>query len=391
MTDARWAGLDGGNPLHFLASLGILRLLSLSDSSVTLRWTWSGGGWRPTFATGPDLAGGTVIAELLSSWLIALSRSSARGSGTQRRVRDLKADLKKLWKERKDAEQAVRAEAKGEGLSKSEAAERVRAAVRDLDRRIEEAQASLDRASDELTDQLGSGIAHLGDIIGVPVDLFRRRAADALERWLASRGAARARPPETDDPDLVVDALAAQASDGVVEKGLVVPTPYSFSNGASGQCLLKDFRGCAAVCTPRTLDDLANGEPSGRDGISGLNWDPADQRSYALQWRNPEKGKLAEAAPNALAFVGLTLLPLLPGSRHRAVAWRSGPEGQAFSWPLWEARLRHRPVRALLATSLWREERSLTALRPYGIVDVRESARINPTGKRPFFAPSRSL
>lgn len=40
-------GLDGTNPLGFLATLGTLRVLSLGRHSVKLSWRLSGGTWRP--------------------------------------------------------------------------------------------------------------------------------------------------------------------------------------------------------------------------------------------------------------------------------------------------------------------------------------------------------
>lgn len=40
-------GLDGTNPLGFLAALGVFRVLSLQKNGVKLAWQLSGGTWRP--------------------------------------------------------------------------------------------------------------------------------------------------------------------------------------------------------------------------------------------------------------------------------------------------------------------------------------------------------
>ena len=40
-------GLDGTNPLGFLAGLGALRVLSIQTNGVKLAWKLSGGTWRP--------------------------------------------------------------------------------------------------------------------------------------------------------------------------------------------------------------------------------------------------------------------------------------------------------------------------------------------------------
>ena len=53
------SGLDGSNPLGFLAAVGVLRVLSDANScTVRLAWTRTGEGWRPLLAgTGGDQYG----------------------------------------------------------------------------------------------------------------------------------------------------------------------------------------------------------------------------------------------------------------------------------------------------------------------------------------------
>lgn len=42
-------GIDGANPLGYLAALGVLRLLTLrsSESTIRMKWVQSAGAWRP--------------------------------------------------------------------------------------------------------------------------------------------------------------------------------------------------------------------------------------------------------------------------------------------------------------------------------------------------------
>ncbi|MCX7700485.1 MAG: hypothetical protein N2039_06375 [Gemmataceae bacterium] len=47
-------GLDGTNPLGFLAALGVLRILTLRGHSPKMRWTQSGGVWRPAISGLPS-------------------------------------------------------------------------------------------------------------------------------------------------------------------------------------------------------------------------------------------------------------------------------------------------------------------------------------------------
>lgn len=51
-------GIDGSNPLGFLAALGTLRTLSLSVEirRVRMRWSLRGGAWRPLLITEPNLS-----------------------------------------------------------------------------------------------------------------------------------------------------------------------------------------------------------------------------------------------------------------------------------------------------------------------------------------------
>lgn len=66
MTKWYLRGLNGGNPLAFLAALGTLRSLSLawSDIGVAMRWAESDGAWRPFLETTEALATETLIPAL---------------------------------------------------------------------------------------------------------------------------------------------------------------------------------------------------------------------------------------------------------------------------------------------------------------------------------------
>lgn len=63
-------GLDGSNPLGFLAAMGLLRLLTLtSDGQATrrqpcLRWVISRAAWRPVITNAPSLDPASLITRL---------------------------------------------------------------------------------------------------------------------------------------------------------------------------------------------------------------------------------------------------------------------------------------------------------------------------------------
>ncbi len=61
-------GLDGSNPLAFLAALGTLRTLSLAwpGRDVKMSWTQHSGAWRPVIHTVADLDANLLIDEILA-------------------------------------------------------------------------------------------------------------------------------------------------------------------------------------------------------------------------------------------------------------------------------------------------------------------------------------
>jgi hypothetical protein len=111
-----------------------------------------------------------------------------------------------------------------------------------------------------------------------------------------------------------------------------------------------------------------------------------------MNWENPEKAeKSTDIAANALAYIGLGLLTVMPSDNWLvAVGWGPGDE---WTWPIWGQPLSLNVVRSLLAhDGLMRESPDLPALHACGIMEVRRSERIDPTGQgRPYFSPSRPV
>ena len=86
MSDILLPGLDGSNPLGFLAALGVLNVLGERHSGSTLGWT--SGDWRPILrdarlATEDQLI--AAIAADLGTWIddpcLSLKYKKASGSG----------------------------------------------------------------------------------------------------------------------------------------------------------------------------------------------------------------------------------------------------------------------------------------------------------------------
>jgi hypothetical protein len=359
-------GLDGANPLHLLASLGCLVISdALEPEDAALSWRFDDGRYVPTLHTRRDA--GDWCSDI-ARWLQAeaAGRDAATESGGGPKLRDLKAEEKKLNEERKKARTAAQKEAKQRGLRGPEGREYIAHGLREIDATIAEANARREAAERERAAELGFGFAHLGDIVAVPTAVFRMH----VQRALATGNRPLARH------------LTALASDGCVEDGKVVPTPYSYGNGSSGQYLLKDWRNLAQATTPDLIHKTVVEPGTERKNETSLNWDPEDLRQAALRWSDPAGSrKETNVAANALAYIGLGLLTAVPTAQGLdAVAFDQG-----FTWPLWEPPLTLDIVAALLATAYCAAPAERLAR---GILTIRQSKKINPTGKRNYFAPS---
>lgn len=375
MHDLVFLGLEGTSPLGMLASLGVLRLLVTRDPQVRMGWVRDQG-WHPRFSSNDPWE-----LDPLAKWLANTARDLGAVKASdiaerQRKAREAKARIKPLNEALKKAAVQAKADAKNMGLRGAEATVHVRAATADLMAKCRAAEEEHQATQTLLADALGQGVAHLGDIIGVQPEVFRTKAY-----WAQSN-------PMTEQAAIILDCLAAQGSDAWVDKNdRLLPTPYSFGNGAGGQCLLKDFRTLATSVTPEEMSALITYRSPLRREATSLNWDPLDQRSYALQWRNPEtEPKQVDIAANVLGFLGLACLPAMPGAR-RLVAVGFGEGTSCWTWPLWDHPIPLDVVRSLLSDpELQAETPDRSSLVARGIAAHCRARRFS-TNKRYFFSP----
>ena len=178
------------------------------------------------------------------------------------------------------------------------------------------------------------------DVIKRPVEDFRKQALEVLD---GPRGGAL---------PLQDELLAAFGSDGVADgQGEIHWSLFSFSNGGSGKYLLKDFRNCACWVTTKSLENTLKGQRND-DPQTSLCWDPSDFRSYAHQYGEPgdRKNRVGcDGTVNALAFLGLCLLPSFPapvGLHSVGITVRK----DRWIWPLWLFPLGLEVCRSLLAS-----------------------------------------
>ncbi|HOU55011.1 MAG TPA: hypothetical protein PLQ97_13870 [Myxococcota bacterium] len=391
MDELRCKGLDGRNPLHFLAALGALLLSDRISPGMRLSWEQRGAAWNPILSPVSDPQ---KLFGHLAAWLNRLGEVGSSDPFLQKRLKELQQRLKARQESLKSKKKEQgRKRGKGSASNASEPS-----AEEEEIRRIQEEIASLEgrRAS-----ELGYGIAHWGDLIAVNAETVRHYGKRALRDWLIAalteKGSGTIEP-FTEDPRLRICLVPALASDVIRKRGkdsgsLVEPTPLSFSNGASNQYLLKDFRNCTHHVNPERVEATLLGFNSRFvEGITGLNWDPSDYRPYAMSWSDPDgTPKNTDVAANALAYIGLSFYPVLPANR-RVHLFGIRSSGRAFAWPLWESPLDPTLVQLVISSSrLELEEVSPEELSHRGISEVRQSSIINPSGKRNYFSPSRPI
>lgn len=222
--------------------------------------------------------------------------------------------------------------------------------------------------------------AEYGDVIRVPTGRFRELAA--------------AHVPARGDPGRLSDAdyFSAWASDAVSVDDEVSPTLLSFSNRSGNQLLLKDFRSISARCVPAEVAANLTEENAVIHSITNLNWDPVALRSYALRWRRPDNDpKETNCAANALAFLGLSFLTVVPIASTLATTGVVENRAQRrvdWVWPIWGCALSAAAVRSLLArTAALHRDEDRASWRSMG-VDRVFSARRLTDNKRYYFSPA---
>jgi hypothetical protein len=118
------------------------------------------------------------------------------------------------------------------------------------------------------------------------------------------------------------------------------------------------------------------------DETDGFRWDPAEDRRYALRFRNPsgDAGRTVHGA-NRLAALGLAVMPGAAVIRRRGIRFLTlgadvAPDGGLeINWPIWNRPASLAGVQALLAHPALVGETG-AELRHLGVVERRRARRI---------------
>jgi CRISPR-associated endonuclease/helicase Cas3 len=375
-SDLLLTGIDGSNPLGFLAAIGTLVVLHYSGQShYRLRWQ-RGVSWQPELVSTTELDPETLVQQLangLRGSVVSEAVEQQRKEAQERRDRAVKAvrdkhdEIRKRGLSRKDRETAE---------------EKELAPLRDEAMKLEEVWRSA------LRNAVPSPEIGLGKHIDLSAEDFRRqvRALANETSWNNSNALA---------------LCAAFGSDACIneKKETVSATPFCFITGSGKQYFLDTARQLmdpTRIDTERLKSTLFESWTYADPRLS-MRWDPIEARRYALMDRDPEPiGSFTVWMANLLAYRALALFPSAPRARGLATTgWSSQAEGDSFTWPLWTHPVGPDTVRSLLLLAELHEPAPDRAvLRALGIQAAYRSRRIKVGAGNNFkinFSPAKQV
>ncbi|HSH29655.1 MAG TPA: type I-U CRISPR-associated helicase/endonuclease Cas3 [Thiohalobacter sp.] len=374
-------GIDGANPLGFLAALGTLVVLHQAGcTDARLAWR-RGVTWQPTL-TGlsmdysTELAG--VLAQALEGGTVTETAEAERAQAEKRL-----ADIKKSIKDKKQ-------EIKQRGLRGKDKKEVEQTELAPLKQARDKAHQALLKA---LRDAVPSPELALGANIDIDAEGFL-----AVTEPLLNGADQKTRRP--------LDMLAAFTSDVCLhssptksKEGKLAPAPFAFITGGGHQDFLGTARQLMGRITPEKIaETLFEPWKYADEGLS-MRWDPVEDRRYALLDRDPtasdNKPRTVWMA-NLLAYRALALFPSAPrGKRLATTGWSRHNKEEVFTWPLWTCPLSPDTIRSLLLLpELHDEHPDRAALRAREIGAVLRARRIRVGEGANFkinFSPAREV
>lgn len=164
------------------------------------------------------------------------------------------------------------------------------------------------------------------------------------------------------------------------------------SGDSTGQGLLAYGKRILEKTTAQELQDCVTSAWQHQDEQCALRWDPTEDKSYALQWRDPSKvGANSVRGGNCLALVAMSMYPAIPvkGEAETVGFGLREPKQLSFTWPLWNVPLIPDIVRSLLSLPLLqRSQPDRLQLQHRGIVAAYRCNRVMTSKYYANFTPS---
>lgn len=368
------AGLDGSNPVGYLASLGTLQTLTVACRSraVTMSWSMMSGTWSPSIhgIPGDRSLIAKTIADHLGCPFCPGADADRKRERAQKRFDASRAKLKKA------VDALKKSGLRGKERIAAEATE-----LGPLQKRLERHRLvwlqRLRRAAPSSEMSLGKHLNAIGDEL-------REMSALALGDSLSANRE-------------VVDLLAAFGSDACFDtksRGMEA-TPFCFITGSGHQYFLDTVRQLYNEVDSRRIEAALYERTEARDEKLSMRWDPLEDRRYALMWDDPTSSSnkaRTNWAINVLAYRGLQLLPSVPTARGLATTGWSRIPRLAWTWPIWRGRASTLLVRSLLShPRIVADEVDAAALTEIGLAAIYRADRLqvgNPPLHKLNFAPA---
>jgi hypothetical protein len=352
-------GIDGANPLGFLAALGTLvTARAAGQKDARLLWRRAGA-WVP------------VLNALSVTEPATLSEKLAE----ELRGREVALDAEKR---REAAQRAL--DAVNTSITKKRADIRRRALTRDEKRAVIEVEvAPLERERDRKRTEW---LAALKDAVPRPELALGKRLNCTVEEYreYATRFLGQATCATRES----LDFFGAFGNDACVKKknnqesAEIEPTPFCFTTGGGHQNFLECARRLINKVSAERVQGTLFKPWSYRDPGLSMRWDPVEDKRYALTDLKPaDEGASTVWMANLLAYRGLMLFPCAPTRSGLATTAWSLPNEEIFTWPIWEFPASPDTIRSLLQLhELTRPMPDRAALRARGLAEVFRAGRI---------------
>jgi len=371
------SGLDGTNPLGFLAALGVLQLLTTEHKSheVTMSWSSKKGVWNPILhGVGQDQKS---VSKSLARQLKCPFKPDADAGSNREKTQE-------AFDEKKSQRKKVADELKQQGLRGSERKAAEENTLNPIDKELSELRlqwlAALRQCVPSLELSLGKHLnatcSELREQMNLALDEASQHERNILDLYAAFGS----------------DVCSQDKSDQMLA------TNFCFITGSGHQYFLDTVRQLIENVTADRIEEAVFTQVEPQDEKCSMRWDPQEDRRYAVMWSDPTaSGNKARTnwATNLLAYCGLQLLPSVPRPKGLFTTGWSEDECLAWNWPIWTGRISSWVIRSLLSHPLMTEKSvNRKAISSLGVAAVYQSIRVqvgNPPLHKVNFTPAHRV
>lgn len=374
------AGIDGANPLGFLAAVGtITSLHAAGHRDLRLSWKCSAN-WQPVLSGVPSND---------SEYIARMVTETLEGAEVSEDAERRRKEAQELYDAARKAVREKLGEIKSRGIRGKEYRQAIDAEIAPL-------QEHANRCRQERQTALRDAVPRPELAIGKHIDCTIEEYREHVEGFLIGSGVGSREP---------LDFMAAFASDACLhgsankrKEGILAPTPFCFISGSGHQYFLDTVRQLMSEVEIERVRAMLFEPWQYSDEKLSMRWDPSEDRRYALMDRDPTAGDNKSRTvwmANLLAYRGLALFASAPRCGYLATTGWRGRDEQAFTWPMWQEPAGLDTIRSLLLlTELASAKPDQSRLLEEGVVTTFRARRIRVGTGANFkinFSPSRRV